>query len=198
MRLEEIHPNDIEKFRARLVANEEGCVVYQPATETRTTVSVRAKFGATWKWTSILATTLNRLILEVPGKRGEHPMCGTKGCCNPFHQGTNRVPYEIEAAKRRQERKAIRQNARDPKKGDEEEFWSLAVKHENTGCLVWTEAPTRNRKGTATYSYTFRGVRESIGRIAYRIEHGSIPRGVSVVRGCGNPACINPSHLSLR
>jgi hypothetical protein len=57
-------------------------------------------------------------------------------------------------------------------------------------CWIWTKA-IRNGYGAASMA----GKVEDTHRIAYRLTHGSIPEGLSVLHHCDHGLCIRPEHL---
>lgn len=61
------------------------------------------------------------------------------------------------------------------------------------GCLLWTGAAHPFGYGELTVA----GKRTGAHRVAYEMEHGPIPAGMSVLHRCDTPACVNPVHLFL-
>lgn len=63
----------------------------------------------------------------------------------------------------------------------------------DNGCLVWTGVVDKD-------GYGRRGVQigeKRAHRYAYARANGDIPKGMLVRHSCDNPACCEPSHLSL-
>ena len=81
-------------------------------------------------------------------------------------------------------RKAIKSDA---------EFWAqFTPPVGDLGCQEW---PGRVDKGG--YGAFARYGQRGAHRVAYFIEHGSIPSGKLVLHRCDNPPCCNPQHLYL-
>lgn len=68
-------------------------------------------------------------------------------------------------------------------------FWYCVDKSAGEDkCWPWT--------GQTSGGYGICG-REGAHRIAYRFEHGNIPKGMLVRHSCDNPICVNPAHLLM-
>ena len=62
-----------------------------------------------------------------------------------------------------------------------------------SGCIEWTGNRTTGGYGSMRWN----GPPVPTHRIAWQLEHGSIPDGMWVLHKCDNPPCFNPEHLFL-
>jgi hypothetical protein len=102
-------------------------------------------------------------------------------------------------AKSRKMRRALKRRVwRFP--SPEERFWLKVDKSSGHGpwgdCWLWTAA--KDKKGYGRF-YGFPGERRQAQahRVSWRLAHGDIPEGISVLHSCDVPACENPAHLFL-
>jgi hypothetical protein len=61
-------------------------------------------------------------------------------------------------------------------------------------CWIWTGAANEHGYGVIGRGRRGEG-NEKAHRLAYRLYKGEIPYGKIVLHKCGNPFCVNPSHL---
>ncbi len=61
-------------------------------------------------------------------------------------------------------------------------------------CWIWTGAANEHGYGVIGRGRRGEG-NEKAHRLAYRLYKGEIPDGKIVLHKCGNPFCVNPSHL---
>ena len=61
-------------------------------------------------------------------------------------------------------------------------------------CWLWTAALS---KLTGYGRFKVAGMEKRAHRVAFEIEHGSIPEGECVLHHCDNEPCVNHSHLFL-
>ena len=74
-------------------------------------------------------------------------------------------------------------------------FWLRVVKGVENECWGWTGVVDKNGYG----KFRLAGARgpESASRISYKLNVGTIPKGICVCHSCDNPPCTNPDHLFL-
>jgi hypothetical protein len=75
-----------------------------------------------------------------------------------------------------------------------ERFWSKVVVGGPDDCWMWTA----NKTPAGGYGMFWLNGR-SIGahRMAYELEVGPIPEGLTIDHVCGVPGCVNPAHLAV-
>lgn len=73
------------------------------------------------------------------------------------------------------------------------QFWNCIKKLGDNDCWEWQKTKTKHGYGTVNY----KGERTTAHRIAYKLTKNDIPKGLIVMHSCDNPACCNPSHLSV-
>lgn len=61
-------------------------------------------------------------------------------------------------------------------------------------CLIWTGVVGKDGYGLIGIG---RGRQYRVHRVAWELEHGSIPNGYLICHTCDTPRCINPKHLFL-
>lgn len=74
---------------------------------------------------------------------------------------------------------------------DRARFFEKVRKGEGDACWLWT-ASTNN------HGYGWFGVGDAVclaHRVAWVLEHGSLPSRTKVLHTCDTPACVRPSHL---
>jgi len=77
------------------------------------------------------------------------------------------------------------------------EFWAQVNKHGrimphmNTCCWEWTGKRRKDGYGWASRKP---GIMRA-SRLSYILEHGIIPKFMSIFHRCDNPCCVRPSHL---
>ncbi len=77
----------------------------------------------------------------------------------------------------------------------ERRFWDHVDRCGAGGCWLWTAAHDHDGYGWFTPRH---GERMQLAhRFAYKLRHGSIPRGLFVCHHCDTPGCVNPDHLFL-
>ena len=83
----------------------------------------------------------------------------------------------------------------------EDRFWNRVRRSSEDECWVWTGATTGGHPPDLRYgsmgAYRADGSRSSIlvHRLAYELQVGPIPAGMTIDHLCRNPLCVNPRHL---
>lgn len=71
-----------------------------------------------------------------------------------------------------------------------ERFQSKCIVSES-GCWLWTDAPTALGYGTLQIN----GRKQLASRVSYSLYRGDIPKGLAVCHSCDVTMCVNPDHL---
>jgi hypothetical protein len=72
-------------------------------------------------------------------------------------------------------------------------FWSHVQIGRPQDCWPWL----RGRDGKGYGAFAYRGRVLIASRLAWAIEHGSVPQDMQVLHTCDNPPCCNPRHHYL-
>ena len=76
-----------------------------------------------------------------------------------------------------------------------ERFWEKVQKTGHSDCWVWMSS--KNGRGYGTFAMNKDGHQSTklAHRVAYELEIGPIPNGLSLDHRCRNRLCVNPAHL---
>ena len=74
-------------------------------------------------------------------------------------------------------------------------FWPYVGVGHRSECWPWLGAKTGYGYGVVRLNQPRRI--EGAHRVAWQLEHGSIPPGMHILHTCDNPPCCNPWHLIL-
>jgi hypothetical protein len=74
----------------------------------------------------------------------------------------------------------------------EERFWSKVAWGGDEECWQWLRAT--NRDGYGQFHVPGHGM-GAAHRVAYELEVGEIPKGLTLDHNCENKSCVNPLHL---
>lgn len=77
-----------------------------------------------------------------------------------------------------------------------EQLALMSAPDPSTGCLIWTRSTDKKGYGSCFWN----GSTRRAPRLAWELENGPIPPGLSVLHNCpagDNTRCINPAHLWL-
>jgi HNH endonuclease len=83
-----------------------------------------------------------------------------------------------------------------PRARDLRRIESHIVADETTGCQVWRAGTWHGGYGVTSYSVDPERRRlVAVHRLMWECQYGPIPEGCHLHHRCGNPRCVNPSHL---
>lgn len=74
----------------------------------------------------------------------------------------------------------------------EARFWEKVVKTD--GCWLWRGAIG---KQWGYGQFRFEGRTQAASRVAWKLTHGKIEKGLCVLHRCDTPSCVRPDHLFL-
>lgn len=74
-------------------------------------------------------------------------------------------------------------------------FWDKVKLAAKGVCWEW-QASTEKRNGYGKFGLSAGGW-DRAHRVAWRLVHGPIPKGMFVLHTCDNPKCVNTNHLYL-
>ena len=77
----------------------------------------------------------------------------------------------------------------------EERFWAKVDKRGPDDCWNWTASVVDNRGGGRYGKFKVAGKTIRAARLAYELEVGPIPDGLTIDHLCRNTLCVNPAHL---
>lgn len=75
----------------------------------------------------------------------------------------------------------------------DDRFWSKVEKTDT----CWNWKASRDTKGYGLFGLGGSGNTGLAHRLAFSAVHGPIPKGLEVIHGCDNPACVRLEHLRL-
>ena len=75
-------------------------------------------------------------------------------------------------------------------------FWPKIRRASATECWIWTRTKVSSGYGQIALPGPVHQVARA-HRMAWRLTHGPVPDGLSVLHHCDNPPCCTPAHLFL-
>lgn len=74
-----------------------------------------------------------------------------------------------------------------------EGYWARVIRRPG-GCWLWS-GPQTKAHGAVYGLVAIAGQAYKVHRVAYMLEHGSIPEGLTIDHKCKVKLCVNPAHL---